>query len=199
MDQNTRITSSIYWDIFGYELVNQVKIPRGSNVLDVGTGRGACLIPAVEKTGEEGHVLGIDIRQKPIILDGWFLKAIDVGGQELYQRTFWSLGAAQADAVIYVIDGTIKPGALDTAWETAQFQFEYMLNLVGKEAPLLILINKQDLKEVNPLTTTEAITLYHMDKIIGRSFAVLPSSAKYGDGVKTALEWLVSKMASTKK
>ncbi|MFX0091898.1 MAG: ADP-ribosylation factor-like protein [Candidatus Hodarchaeota archaeon] len=180
------------------------RIKEGKIVLLGSSGAGKTTLVRYLETGEPVKedaktTLGIDIRQKPIILDGWSLKAIDVGGQELYQRTFWSLGAAQADAVIYVIDGTVQPGSLDTTWEKAQFQFEYMLNLVGKNVPLLILINKQDLKELNPLTTTEAITLYHMNEIMGRSFTVLPSSAKYGDGVKTALEWLVDKMESTKK
>ncbi len=138
--------------------------------------------------------LGIDIRKTPIQVDNWTFRAIDVGGQELYQKTFWALGVEQADAVIYVIDGIIKPREDNDLFEVALFQFEYMLELVEPDVPLLILINKQDLKEMNPLTPTEAIGLYGISNLAGRSFAVLPTSAKYGDGVLDAMEWLVEKM-----
>ncbi|MFX0093104.1 MAG: ADP-ribosylation factor-like protein [Candidatus Hodarchaeota archaeon] len=142
--------------------------------------------------------LGIDIRKTPINLDGWSFKAIDVGGQELYQKTFWALGIGQADAVIYVIDGTTKQSESNDAWETAMFQFDYMLGLIEHGMPLLVLVNKQDLKELDPLSTEEAIRLYGMQKLVGRSFVVLPSSAKYGDGVQNAMEWLVEKIAKEK-
>ena len=53
--------------------------------------------------------LGIDIRESPINISGWALSAIDVGGQDLYRKSLWGLGVSQADGIIYVIDGTIKP------------------------------------------------------------------------------------------
>ncbi|MFX0094357.1 MAG: ADP-ribosylation factor-like protein [Candidatus Hodarchaeota archaeon] len=147
---------------------------------------------------EAKTTLGIDIRKTPFRIDGWSFRAIDVGGQELYQKTLWALGVEQADAVIYVIDGTTKASESDTKWETSLFQFEYMLGLVDKGMPILILVNKQDLTELNPLTTEEAIKLYGIQNLASRSFVVLPSSAKYGDGVQAAIEWLVEKMAEEK-
>ncbi|MFX1255461.1 MAG: ADP-ribosylation factor-like protein [Promethearchaeota archaeon] len=148
--------------------------------------------------GDPKTTLGIDIRRTPIVLDGWSFKAIDVGGQEIYQKTFWLLGVEQADAVIYVIDGTTKFSESNDLWETSVFQFDYMLSLVDNDVPLLILINKQDLKELSPLTTEEAIKFYGMQKLAGRSFIVLPSSAKYGDGVQNAMQWLAEKINSKK-
>ncbi|MFX0095036.1 MAG: ADP-ribosylation factor-like protein [Candidatus Hodarchaeota archaeon] len=139
--------------------------------------------------------LGIDIRKKPFRIDGWSFRSIDVGGQELYQKTFWQLGLEQANAVIYIIDGLTKPNKSDTKWEVALFQFEYMAEIIEADMPLLILVNKQDLKDLRPLTTEEAILLYGMQRLIGRSFVVLPSSAKYGDGIQTAMEWLVEKLS----
>ena len=138
--------------------------------------------------------LGIDIRRTPIKIDGWIFRAIDIGGQELYQKTFWALGVEQADAVIFVIDGTVRPREGDDKWEQSLFQFEYALQLVDFSVPLLVIVNKQDLKELNPLTPEEAIQLYGIYKLAGRSLAVLPTSAKYGDGVQAALEWLVEKL-----
>lgn len=46
---------------FGRALVAAADLPRGARVLDVASGRGACLIPAAEAVGPEGHVTGIDL------------------------------------------------------------------------------------------------------------------------------------------
>ncbi|MFX1533531.1 MAG: ADP-ribosylation factor-like protein [Promethearchaeota archaeon] len=163
------------------------------------SGSGKTTLVRYLETGEpvDGNprtTLGIDIRRTPFTIDGWSFKAIDVGGQEIYQKTFWLLGVEQADAVIYVIDGTTKFSETNDLWETSVFQFDYMLSLVDNDVPLLILINKQDLKELSPLTTEEAIRFYGMQKLVGRSFVVLPSSAKYGDGIQNAMEWLVERI-----
>lgn len=50
-----------YWDYFGVRLVEHAAIPPGARVLDVGCGTGSSLLPAAEKTGPRGHVMGIDI------------------------------------------------------------------------------------------------------------------------------------------
>ncbi|MHA1185843.1 MAG: ADP-ribosylation factor-like protein [Candidatus Heimdallarchaeota archaeon] len=142
--------------------------------------------------------LGIDIRQSPIDIGGWSLTAIDVGGQELYRESLWSLGVQQANAVIYVIDGTIRKNEDNDAFEIAKFSFDYMLTIVNTDVPILILVNKQDLTENNPLTPQEAIEMYDITNLVGRSFNILPSSAKYGEGVENAIEWLVDKIAEKK-
>lgn len=46
---------------FGRALVAAADLPRGARVLDVACGRGACLYPALESVGPEGHVTGIDL------------------------------------------------------------------------------------------------------------------------------------------
>ena len=143
--------------------------------------------------------LGIDIRQSPIDIGGWSLTAIDVGGQELYRESLWSLGVQQANAVIYVIDGTIRKNEDNDAFEIGKFSFDYMLTIVNEDVPILILVNKQDLTDELPLTTQDAIGLYDITNLVGRSFNILPSSAKYGDGVDIAIEWLVDKIAEKKK
>ena len=105
----------------------------------------------------------------------------------------WPLGVAQADGVIYVIDGTIKPSSKSDAFEFSRFSFDYMLSIVDSRKLLLILINKQDLSQKNPLTVKDAIDLYKINKLIGRSFNIIPTSAKYGTGIETAMLWLVEK------
>lgn len=46
---------------FGVALVEGAELHEGARVLDVASGRGACLYPALEAVGREGSVTGIDI------------------------------------------------------------------------------------------------------------------------------------------
>jgi ADP-ribosylation factor related protein 1 len=176
-------------------------LTQKANIVILGSsGAGKTTLVRFLETGEPvlddpRTTLGIDIRQSPIEMGGWSLTAIDVGGQELYRESLWSLGIAQAEAVIYVIDGTIRKSNNSDAYEVSKFSFDYMLTLAEQEIPILILINKQDLGEQNPMSAQEAIEVYDICSMIGRSFNILPSSAKYGDGVEVAIEWLVDKIA----
>ena len=52
-----------FFSHFGRRLVELARIPSGSNVLDVATGRGALLYPAAESVGPQGHVTGIDLSE----------------------------------------------------------------------------------------------------------------------------------------
>ncbi|MCK5183701.1 MAG: GTP-binding protein [Candidatus Heimdallarchaeota archaeon] len=185
--------------IFGTKKVEQ----KASIVILGASGAGKTTLVRYLETGQPvmkdpRTTLGIDIRQNPINIGGWSLSAIDVGGQELYRESLWSLGVSQADAVIYVIDGTVKSTIDTTVFEESKFNFDYMLSLVETHVPILILINKQDLKDQNPLTTQEAIKLYDITQLVGRSFNILPTSAKFGDGVEIAVLWLVDKIQELK-
>lgn len=46
---------------FGLALVAGAELPEGAHVLDVASGRGACLYPALEAVGRTGSVLGVDL------------------------------------------------------------------------------------------------------------------------------------------
>jgi ubiquinone/menaquinone biosynthesis C-methylase UbiE len=48
----------------GRQLVERMNIAEGTQVLDVGVGRGANLFPAAEKVGPRGQVIGIDLAEK---------------------------------------------------------------------------------------------------------------------------------------
>ena len=185
--------------IFGIKKVEQ----KASIVILGASGAGKTTLVRYLETGQPvmkdpRTTLGIDIRQNPINIGGWSLSAIDVGGQELYRESLWGLGVSQADAVIYVIDGTVKSKSDTAIFEESKFNFDYMLSLVETHIPILILINKQDLKDQNPLTTQESIKLYDISQLVGRSFNILPTSAKFGDGVETAILWLVDKIQELK-
>ena len=111
----------------------------------------------------------------------------------------WSLGVSQADAVIYVIDGIVRPTVDNVQYEVSKFSFDYMLSIVDSKTPILMLINKQDLTNENPLSTQDAIELYDISGLVGRSFNILPTSAKFGNGVETAILWLIDKIQEAKK
>jgi len=46
---------------FGRALVAAADLDRGARVLDVASGRGACLYPALDSIGPEGSVVGVDL------------------------------------------------------------------------------------------------------------------------------------------
>lgn len=183
------------------KIFRRKSIEQKANIVILGaSGAGKTTLVRFLETGEPVLVdprttLGIDIRQSPISIGGWSLTAIDVGGQELYRESIWSLGISQAEAVIYVIDGIIRQTHNSDAYEVSKFSFDYMLTLVEENIPILILVNKQDLNEQTPMSAQEAIETYDICSMVGRSFNILPSSAKYGDGVELAIEWLVDKIA----
>ncbi len=55
-----------YFSHFGRRLVEAARIPAGSRVLDVATGRGAVLFPAAEAVGPQGLVIGIDLSEEMV-------------------------------------------------------------------------------------------------------------------------------------
>lgn len=183
------------------KIFRRKSVEQKANIVILGaSGAGKTTLVRFLETGEPvlddpRTTLGIDIRQSPINIGGWSLTAIDVGGQELYRESLWTLGISQAEAVIYVIDGTIRQSSNSDSYEVSKFSFDYMLTLVQENVPILILVNKQDLNEHNPMTASEAIEIYDICSMVGRSFNILPSSAKFGDGVESAIEWLVDKIA----
>ena len=51
-----------FWDRLGKRTIDLLGIQKGSMILDVGTGGGSTLFPALEKAGPTGQVIGIDKR-----------------------------------------------------------------------------------------------------------------------------------------
>jgi ubiquinone/menaquinone biosynthesis C-methylase UbiE len=55
-----------YWNRYGESLVELIGIFKGAAVLDVGTGRGACLFPTLVKIGNTGRIIGIDASKEMV-------------------------------------------------------------------------------------------------------------------------------------
>jgi O-methyltransferase/aklanonic acid methyltransferase len=53
---------------FGAQLVELADLQPGESVLDVGAGRGATLVPAAQRVGPSGRVLGVDLSEEMVAL-----------------------------------------------------------------------------------------------------------------------------------
>ena len=69
-----------------------------------------------------------------------------------------------------------------------------MLNLIEDEMPILVLVNKQDLVDQQPLKPEEVVEVYEINTLLNRSMTLLPSSAKFGEGVDIAMQWMIEKL-----
>ncbi|MFX1442719.1 MAG: Rab family GTPase [Promethearchaeota archaeon] len=138
--------------------------------------------------------LGIEIRQRGVEIANWRFQLIDVGGQQVYQEVFWELAVEQANSFIYLIDATVRPENRPEIFEFQKQQYIYAMDLIPEDAVILILLNKQDLVDENPINPKEFGKIYPLDKLKARTVAFLPSSAKFGNGVEDAMLWFVSAM-----
>jgi ubiquinone/menaquinone biosynthesis C-methylase UbiE len=66
-----------YHDEFGRQLVRLVDIAEGADLLDVACGRGAVLVPASERVGADGRVVGVDLSSA--MLDRARAAVVDAG------------------------------------------------------------------------------------------------------------------------
>lgn len=124
--------------------------------------------------------LGIEIRKEAVSIDNGCFSAIDTGGQKIYQQTFWEIAIQQTDAAIFVTDAPIRKENNPNMYEIAQEKFSYALDIIPSDVPLLILLNKQDLPDKNPMSPQEAFTIFNQALFAGRTVAYLPTSAKFG-------------------
>ncbi|NHJ05597.1 MAG: class I SAM-dependent methyltransferase [Candidatus Heimdallarchaeota archaeon] len=59
--KKTIIEGLDYWTEIGKRLAEHMNYKKNSTVLDIGTGGGACLLPAAKMIGMEGQAIGIDL------------------------------------------------------------------------------------------------------------------------------------------
>ncbi len=53
-----------FWDRYGRRTVERINLKPGARVLDVGCGSGASAIPAAERVGSNGRVIGVDVADR---------------------------------------------------------------------------------------------------------------------------------------
>lgn len=127
---------------------------------------------------------------KSLIHEGFKLNVWDIGGQKSI-RPYWRNYYDQTDALIYVIDSADKKRIEETGIELQQLLDEEKL----ADSPLLIMANKQDL--VSAMSLEEIDEELKLSSIRGRTWKILPCSAKTGEGLKEAMEWLVEQVNSS--
>ena len=59
-EEENEVSGLNFWTAFGKTLAKFMELKPGTKVLDIGTGGGACLIPAAKAIGPSGHAIGID-------------------------------------------------------------------------------------------------------------------------------------------
>jgi ubiquinone/menaquinone biosynthesis C-methylase UbiE len=57
-----------FWSRFGRRTIERLQLPEGTSVLDVCCGSGASAIPAAERVGPAGSVLGVDLAERLLAL-----------------------------------------------------------------------------------------------------------------------------------
>ncbi|KAK3086375.1 hypothetical protein FSP39_017539 [Pinctada imbricata] len=115
------------------------------------------------------------------------LTAWDVGGRDkirpLYRHYYQN-----TDALVYVIDSTDRDRIGDAKKEMERSLREDEL----RDCPLLILANKQDIPSAMKESEIVDKLELHMKCFREKKWAIFPTSAKNGDGLYEALDWLTN-------
>lgn len=107
----------------------------------------------------------------------------DVGGQEKI-RPLWRHYFTGTQGLIFVVDSADR-ARID---EARQELHRIINDREMKDALLLVFANKQDLPEaMHPKEVTEKLQL---DSLKGRTWCVVASTAKTGEGLVEGLSWL---------
>jgi len=113
--------ANLFWDRFGRNTVNRLDLKPGALVLDVCCGSGASALPAAEKVGASGHVIGIDLAEKLLDLADAKAKAKGLTNIEFRLGDMLNTGFPDAsfDAVVCVFGIFFVPdmlGAVRELW-----------------------------------------------------------------------------------
>lgn len=123
--------------------------------------------------------------------DGFKLNVWDIGGQKSI-RPYWRNYYDQTDALIYVIDSADRRRMEESGVELQSLLDEERLSHV----PLMVMANKQDL--INALSEQEISDQLGLNELRDRVWQILPCSAKTGEGLQEAMEWIVEQINSGK-
>ncbi len=139
--------------------------------------------------------MGISVRNNITSIDQVRLNVIDTAGQEIFQQTYWEVAIEQSEVVIFVIDATIRENTDPELYKLMRSQFKYSLDIIPEIMPILVLLNKQDLKEKDPISLIEAYDIYLSDSS-NRNIEFIETSAKYGDGIGSVIKWVANSIAN---
>src|SRR5262249_35189199 len=93
-----------FWDRYGRRTVERLALADGALVLDVGCGSGASALPAAERVGPAGRVIGVDLAERLLRLAGEKARTRGLGNVEFRCDDMTALGFEDGhfDAVVCV-------------------------------------------------------------------------------------------------
>ncbi len=147
------------------------------------------------ETGEEQvksprTTLGFEYREKGFTFQNINFKVYDTGGQELYQEIFWDIVVSSSDIIFYLVDAVVTKENNAELLEAHIEQFSKFCDLLDEDNKVIILLNKQDLEDNNPMKAQEFKDHYPLSKINIKALGIEMISAKFGSRIPEVLKWV---------
>lgn len=117
----------------------------------------------------------------------------DINGQEWCRKQIWPHWYAKNDGVIFVIDSADK----DMIEYNAEILKDLLLEKELKNAPFLVMANKQDLNEAISVSEITKI-IEKITKSTGKQWHIQGTSAVTGEGIQEGFDWLATSIQSKK-
>ena len=124
--------------------------------------------------------------------------AWDLPGREQF-RSLWKNYYKHAGAIVFVVDSAEDEERMDDCKEVLN---SVLQDLELREVPLLICANKQDLpnaKGANVITEQLGLNNANTAGLNKRSYRIIATCAKTGDGLKFGFDWLANEIALREK
>lgn len=141
-----------------------------------------------EFTPPRGPTMGFNVDS--FTYRGISVQAFDLGGQSPFIHTFWKSFIPRAEAIVFVIDS-----AKEDWFSKSRDSLEFCLGWAQSSPILIILANKQDLPE--SATIDELMQHFELEAIAEhdiRGLQLFATSAKTGQGIREAFDWLASQL-----
>eukprot|EP00126_Sphaerothecum_destruens_P007636 Sdes_comp19926_c0_seq1m12364 len=116
----------------------------------------------------------------------------DLGGQTSI-RPYWRCYYSNTDAVIYVVDSADRERMSISKTELVSMLEEEEL----KNALLMVFANKQDIP--GSMKPSEVSISLGLSALKNRTWSIFKTSAKNGEGLEEAMEWLVNNLKTNSK
>lgn len=139
--------------------------------------------------------IGLDIEH--VEIQGEKFNLIDLGGQQPFRITIWKTYAQLAQGVIFVFDVSTQ----DRLAEAVEW-FWKVVEWLKEDAPIIFCANKIDLRDPKMkigMTLEDIIKSFQLEKFsqeqyIQHSFRIFEISAKTGENVEAAMEWIFGRV-----
>jgi small GTP-binding protein len=186
----------------GNDIIQLSPILQSVVILGLDNAGKTTLVNQWTKGVAENTTATIGLNVEHVNIGGEDINLIDLGGQEAFRLTLWKTYAQMANAVIFIFDITDHTRA-----ELAAEWFWRIEAWIKEDIPIAFLANKIDLKddpEKNTMELEEIIKTFRLDQFATplsnqHSFWIFEISAKTGDKVDEALNWLFTKVNKRKK